>query len=890
MTNLPLAEEFPVFLRIVEEPVKARQKTEWDPGPPPNDRLTLVFDTETTTDTRQALRFGIAQVYSGARLTRTLVFTGELTPREHLAALRWATDHRAQILTVDQFVTTEFLPLALESRAVVVGFNLPFDLSRIAAEWEPKRKVRNKTAWTLCLIPRSNPKWAFVPRLRVERVTSAMSFIAFTGTRGRFRKYRGAFVDCRTFVRALTGEKHSLESAGKTFQCVRRKTKAEYCGPVTPRFLDYCLNDVELTAEVYRRCRERYAAFGLDIHPSKLYSSATLAKAIWKARGLAPPPLPARTTGRLMASFHAGQTECRVRGREVEDVAVLDFKSQYPSLYCLLGAERFLTAERISTRTSTEEVRAWVESLSFDDLLRRETWAHPLAWSLCEVEAEGEVLPVRSIYSGHEGSAPTIGWNHVTTEPDLTLPYMVADILAAKLYSGRAPRIVSATTFDPAGMQQLRSVKVLGVGVGPGDGLIQTLAEQRQREKRSGEPGSKARAEGLKTICNAGSYGIFVEVNRKNRTGKVRIHGLGDEAFELEESEVEVPGSDYCPLIGAALTSASHLLLALADVQVEKLGGRVVYCDTDSVFVTPSRIAGAVSVSFAELNPYSVDIPFLKDETEDKAPPEDYPRASANRTPRFFGLSAKRYCLFVRDTRGRPHVFRKAASDHGLGSFQVAGEREKWIAELWERIIEKGDGAAEDYLGIPATSEFSLSTPNLLPRVRNLRGIRPFNFLTARLLEPGGPDEMRSELVAFVSPKDTAGLAALMDLPRQRSWGSVVEDFVWHHDWKYTFDAEGRAVRRRVFVRRKNLVGLGKEANRIEDARVLGLRAVGGRAKRYVDLKGRVLGMGRAEARRLGIPWSTVSRWKRRLREGLTINDGHGGRVRGKLTAAFSAA
>ena len=74
-----------------------------------------------------------------------------------------------------------------------------------------------------------------------------------------------------------------------------------------------------------------------------------------------------------------------------------------------------------------------------------------------------------------------------------------------------------------------------------------------------------------------------------------------------------------------------------------------------------------------------------------------------------------------------------------------------------------------------------------------------------------------------------------MALLRQRSWGSVVEDLVRHRGRKYLFDSEGLAVRRHVLVRAKNLVGLGKEANRVEDSRVLGFLAVGGRAKTYVD-------------------------------------------------------
>lgn len=207
---------------------------------------------------------------------------------------------------------------------------------------------------------------------------------------------------------------------------------------------------------------------------------------------------------------------------------------------------------------------------------------------------------------------------------------------------------------------------------------------------------------------------------------------------------------------------------------------------------------------------------------------------------------------------------RMAASDHGHGSYQVSGDRDEWVAQLWERIIERGEGAAEDYLGVPATAEFSLSTPNLLPRVRRLGDLRPNTFLTARLLEPSrDPDEMRSELVAFVGPKDEARRAALMATPRQRSWGSVVEDFVRHRDRKYTFDSEGRAFRRHVLVRARSMVGLGKEANRVEDSRILGLAAIKGRAKRYVD-PDQFKGSATEVARRLGVGRRTVFYRRRR--------------------------
>ncbi|MGI0132813.1 MAG: hypothetical protein ACREDK_06970 [Thermoplasmata archaeon] len=873
MTELPPPEEYPIFRRIFEQTVKPPEKFQRNEPIPPSRRLTLVFDTETKTNVHQELRFGIAQVYSNGRLLETFLFTGEVTPKEETAISEWAKEHRATVLPVQTFVSREFLPRVLGMKAVVVGFNLPFDLSRIAADWRPKKKGRGKPWWTLLMVPESNPKFAYVPRLRVQRVNSFFSFFEFRGAKGRHLDYTGAFVDCKTFVRALTGESHSLKTAGEAFGCIRKKSEQDYRAKVDRKYLDYCLNDVQLTAELYERCKERYAAFELDMHPSRIFSSASLAKAIWAARGIIPPSLPPRITGQLMASFYAGKVECRVRAHDVEDIAVLDFTAQYPSLYCLLGAERFLTAKRITYRRSTEQVVRWVDGMTSEDLYRRETWLVPLMWTLCEVVADGEVLPVRSTYKGLEGSAPTIGWNHVTTEPGLTLPYMVADVLAAKLLGGRVPKIVRATTFGHVGEQEVKPVRTLGVEVAPSDGLMQTLIEARIREKRDPSPEAKHRADGLKTICNAGSYGIFVELNRTDEKGAVLVHGLDEDPFPSEETDIEKPGKEYCPLIAAALTSASHLTLALVDTHVERLGGRVLYCDTDSAFVTPSRIAGDVSVAFAGLNPYRETVDFLKDETEDKAPEKERPKDSIDVHPRFYGLSAKRYCLFVRRKNGRPYVFHKGksmgASDHGLGSFQTGEDRKAWVAGLWERIIEKGEAASEDYAGIPATSEFTLSTPNLLPRVRNLGPIRPFTFLTARLLEPSSdPNELRSDLVAYVNPKDSAGQAELMALPRQRSWGSVVEDFVRHMDRKYDFDSEGRAVRRHVLVLKRNIIPMGKEANRIEDAKILGLKAVGGKAKTYVDWKARLLSMGRPEARRLGLPYRAVKRWKARVRTG----------------------
>jgi hypothetical protein len=877
MTSAPLLEESPIYLRVFAKPKRSNKRGKPE-AEPPNDEHVLVLDTETTTDVQQELRFGIAREYALGHLCRTIVFTGTVTDVEMARIVAWAKTNHADVLLVDRFVLEVFIPLALDMRAVVVGFNLPFDLARLAVDWEPKERVGGKEHWSLWFVPRCHPHAAHVPRLRVQRVDSTKGFIAFAGTKNRWRKFRGAFVDLRTFVHVLTGEKHSLKTAGEAFGCKLKKTEADYHGPVNARYIDYTLNDVALTAQLYEKCLARFQAFGIEEHQSRLYSPASLAKAALRARGIVPPRLPPEWTGRIISAFYAGKVECRVQGHEVSDVAVLDFTSQFPSLWCLLGADRIQVARTIRTRRSTEQVRAWLDSLTVADLFRPKTWHDSRMWTLCEVEAGREILPIRSTYSGDPSQPATIGWNHVSTEPGTTLGYLAPDLIAAKLLSGQLPRIVRAITFEPVDRQDVRPITLLGVEIGVNDDMVRALSEARIHEKTTKAAGYESRSRGLKILSNALAYGISVEVNRKRKAGTSTVYGLGEDPFEWEDTETEEPGEDYCPLLGATLTSASHLLLALAETVVEGHGGEVAYSDTDSVFITPSRIAPEVTTTFDSLNPYAVPTHFLKDETQEKAPPGEYPEGSPDTSPRFLGLSCKRYCLFVRDRHGKPHVFPKAASDHGLGSFEVGGDRKGFVASVWEAIIEGRLQAGERFAGIPATAQFAFSSPMLLPRVRELGPIRPFTFMTARFLEPSAlSDGWRSKLVPFISKDDTAAWDALMDLPGQRSWGSVVEAFVRHKDRKCRFDSEGRMVRRNILVRKSRIHGLGKEANRIDSARVLGVGPTGARAQVYVPWTEQILNLPLSWAVKHGIDKRNFARLRKRLRKGKVARGYRGG-------------
>ncbi|MGO8873425.1 MAG: hypothetical protein ACLQPH_18880, partial [Acidimicrobiales bacterium] len=106
----------------------------------------LFFDTETTTDPTQALNFGVWRYYRIESDGLTLVDEGILHADElaeryptGLAVLReYAERHQSatgadlRLLSRSEFVDKVFFPAAYQARARVVGFNLPFDISRIA--------------------------------------------------------------------------------------------------------------------------------------------------------------------------------------------------------------------------------------------------------------------------------------------------------------------------------------------------------------------------------------------------------------------------------------------------------------------------------------------------------------------------------------------------------------------------------------------------------------------------------------------------------------------------------------------------------------------------------------------------------------------------------------
>jgi hypothetical protein len=345
-----------------------------------------------------------------------------------------------------------------------------------------------------------------------------------------------------------------------------------------------------------------YRLHPIDLQATKAFSPASIAKGYLRALGIEPilerqPDFPAEVLGWATTAFYGGRAECRIRRTPVP-VELVDFTSMYPTVDGLLGLWRLLTAERIEHQDATAEVQALLDEIDLDCCFNPRAWAD--FEGIAEVVPDGEIYPVRARYNPAE---PTwnIGTNHLTGRDPLGEPvplwFTIPDLVAAKLLAGKTPTIIRSIKFSGSGRAQgLKTLALRGeIGVDPRrEDFFRAVIEQRnQLPDRAGPTGSF-----LKVLANAGSYGIFAEMNRQTRPGRqhqtATVHGRHPDPWPIRTEAPEGPG-DYCfPPIAAVITGAARLMLALLERCVTDQGGAWAFCDTDSGAIVANHQGGTI--------------------------------------------------------------------------------------------------------------------------------------------------------------------------------------------------------------------------------------------------------------------------------------------------------
>jgi hypothetical protein len=782
---------------------------------------TLTIDSETRTDAGQALRFGVYQLRNGDRVVMAGLFydPGAMSATEVKTLRGFATRERLLAHTRDEFVDEILFLRAYQLRARIVGFNLPFDISRLAIDHGVARGAMYG-GFTFTL---SRQKiW---PPIRVKHLSRRCALIDFAapyrqrdsgGQRNRDMQTpvrRGYFVDVNTLAASLLSQGFTLATLSRFLKVPHPKLEFDdFDGPLSDAMLTYAVRDVQATWECYAALLEKLDGLGLpDLQPEEIYSEASIGKGYLRAMGIAPwreaqPDFPPEMMGRILSSYYGGRSEIRIR-RQVRQVILCDFLSMYPTVCTLMGLWRFVTASGMVWRDATAETQDFLASVTLADLHSSDLW--PRLATLVRVQPDADIFPVRAAYASEP--LATIGANYLSSATPLW--FTLADCIASKLLTGKAPRIVEAVAFEPGPMQpNLCPINVSGnpeYGVDPGEAdffrrVIELRKETQARmanacydelEKLDSEQHQ------LKICANSTSYGIWMQVNvaRRAKRFSATVFGHDGKPFTRDTDKAEKPGEYFHPLLASLITGAARLMLAITESQIAARGLEWAFCDTDSMAIAkPNDMAAeefrqqvqAITDWFAALNPYDCPGSILKIEGENSSLVTGQPE------PLYcWAVSSKRYALFNLASDGKP-LLRKVSA-HGLGHLLPSYKSdnppvdipappeavlrsgvERWHCDLWFEIVSAALGQKPDMprlnfhptMNGPAVSRYGATAPELLRWFDGFNAnrlyrdqVKPFGFLLSLHAKPEwrageviAPQSRRGRPPKYQPPKPVA--------------------------------------------------------------------------------------------------------------------------------------
>ncbi|MGB6358377.1 MAG: hypothetical protein WBF30_06300 [Candidatus Acidiferrales bacterium] len=687
------------------------------------------------------------------------------------------------------------------------------------------------------------------------------------------------------------------------------KQRAARHGEVTEEYIDYNRRDVLATSELAEKLSPEYERHGLSLQITKAYSPASIGKAYLREMGIEPilkrqPDFPKKYLGFAQSAFFGGRTSAHIRKIPVP-VVYTDFLSMYPTVNSLMRLWRFVIAREIKVVEHCErETTRFLEEIKNNPpcLFDPHTWERLIAF--VKVIPDGDILPTRSKYNAASNDWQ-VAVNYLYAgehKANKALWFSLPDVIASVLLSDKIPTVVNAFRIEAHGvLDGLEPTKLYGaIEVDPRkQDFFKRVIEERKRLgfQSNVSPNEKKKLDkALKVLANATSYGIYAEMNRQESDHKkirVKCHGIDAEPFTCSVAHPDDPG-EYCfPPMASLITGAARLMLALLEYSVTKLGGTYAMEDTDSMAIVATENGGMIlcpggslktnndrkvvralswkhvqqiADRFAALNPYANDaVPgsVLKLE-EDNCDPVTHKQRQLH----CLAISAKRYALFLCNSKGEPVLLRDGInnradrwSEHGLGHLlnpmDLENEDRNWIAQTWLNIIRKALGLSAKRLNFencPAVGRITVSSPAVVRPLNKLNQekcyanqIKPFNFLLSchvrQLGHPIGSDPEHFHLIAPYEsdPRKWTAIKWVdqytgkpynisttehhgdRHTARVKTYGDVLIEYGFHGETKNA-DSEGNpsgkqtmGLLQRRHVQIEQIKYIGKESNSIED-------------------------------------------------------------------------
>ena len=847
-----------VFLRCFVDTYPEAYDDSYKNVPHPNDSIHLVLYYN------KKLEYGTCIIFVNQMVSRTVLFYTENTKQSCIKELK----QKFEVISKKDFVEKIFFPYVQKARAKCIGFELPFILSRLASDVTESRRHPNGFSFTLS-------GRAKHPHIVIKSVNSKSQFIEFNKTfRKKFKDkipyFRGCFVDCKTLGFVLTNNSYDLKTTLIDFDVRISDESPE--------------SHVLAVYSLYKKQMARYKIFCLNKLENKLFSPASIGIGDLERIGVKPflkqnNRFPKKLLGNVMSTYYGALVEAQIVNKPTL-VTILDFASMFPTLFVLFGMYQILIAEKIGHKVTTCETQKFLDKISISEINEPKIW--PKMLSICKVIPDNDILPVRSDYSD---AIFNVGMNYLKSNDGTGLYYTLPDLIASKLRTGKTPKIIEAVTFFPQGVQKgLRDIEILpGIVCKKGEDLFKKLIEQRfviQKQKQT--PESHQIQKILKIIANSTCYGKFIQLDARSTILEKKVTVYGLDTFDTKTCKIENPAKFFHPIISVFLTAGSRLILAAAEYLLEKNHGSLMYCDTDSVFVSPEH-AGLIQEFFQPLNPYSQDIEMFKIQEE-----EDIELKNVM----CLAISSKRYVVFDKcDDEITIHKY----SNHALGHYLGIDHKEFWydIIDLWHHP-EKEDSTASKYETKHAISELGINHYSFLKSFDGVNQGKKYHEMTrpydtvlvgtaCRKNSDGKP------IVPFV-PKNGSNYDEIPFMPfvdkscfsypnsesydTEEYWkkmSKVFSEYKDHRESKIDF-VNNIAKRKHLVFEKESIKYVGKEIHDLESSKVFGVVDSVIYEDEQEKLYRIIEGLTLEKAKSLDIPKRTFYDWNKKIKEEIPLN------------------
>jgi hypothetical protein len=247
----------------------------------------LIWDTETTLDLQQTLNFGVWR-FCQLQGTQYVAVEEGIFYRDGLAAediqtilaykqkyladgLLSGADQELTVLSRAEFIERIFWE-SVRAGALIVGFNLPFDISRIAVRWTAAHN--GGFSFVLSQLSKKHVENLHRPRIRIAPLNGVAERIELTAVHRKAeqaRWRRGRFLDLHTLAFALADNSYSLAGAIRAFGSRPEKMEHEPTGQITREEFTYARQDVRATLGLLNALKQEYELHLIALPPDRAY-------------------------------------------------------------------------------------------------------------------------------------------------------------------------------------------------------------------------------------------------------------------------------------------------------------------------------------------------------------------------------------------------------------------------------------------------------------------------------------------------------------------------------------------------------------------------------------------------------------------------------------------